>query len=208
VSKDTSPIGTALDLLLYAPVGLALTVGEEVPKLAEKGRKRLAGQVAVARVVGKLAVGQGQRLVTAALDGSAKAPGVRRQESPSAPAPRPGQAGVTGPGSAGVTRTGGPANLTTAFAPSSDHPGGGAAGPVGSPGSPNGKTRRVGAGPAGGGVEAGSLAIPGYDSLSASQVVQRLAGLSSAELEAVRRYESAGRGRRTILSRISQLQAG
>jgi hypothetical protein len=52
------------------------------------------------------------------------------------------------------------------------------------------------------------LAIPGYDSLSAFQVVQRLAGLESHELEAVRAYESAGRGRRTILTKISQLQTG
>jgi hypothetical protein len=51
------------------------------------------------------------------------------------------------------------------------------------------------------------LAIPGYDSLSASQVVQRLDGLSNDELEAVRAYESATRGRRTILSKIAQLQA-
>lgn len=50
------------------------------------------------------------------------------------------------------------------------------------------------------------LAIPGYDTLSASQVVQRLAGLSADELEAVRTYESDTRGRRTILSKISQLQ--
>ena len=50
------------------------------------------------------------------------------------------------------------------------------------------------------------LAIPGYDTLSASQVVQRLAGLSATELEAVRAYEAETRGRRTILTRVSQLQ--
>lgn len=50
------------------------------------------------------------------------------------------------------------------------------------------------------------LAIPGYDSLAASQVVQRLAGLSAAELAAVGAYESAHRGRRTILTRVRQLQ--
>jgi hypothetical protein len=49
------------------------------------------------------------------------------------------------------------------------------------------------------------LAIPGYDSLAASQVVQRLGGLTLAELEAVGEYEAATRGRRTILGRISQL---
>lgn len=52
------------------------------------------------------------------------------------------------------------------------------------------------------------LAIPDYDSLSASQVVPRLVGLTVDELELVRRYEEAGRGRRTILSKIAQLQAG
>jgi hypothetical protein len=50
------------------------------------------------------------------------------------------------------------------------------------------------------------LAIPGYDSLSASQVVQRLTSLSRPELDAVRHYEASTRGRRTILARISQLQ--
>jgi len=52
------------------------------------------------------------------------------------------------------------------------------------------------------------LAIPGYDALSASQVVQRLAGLTAEELEAVRAYEVGTRSRKTILNRISQLQAG
>jgi hypothetical protein len=50
-----------------------------------------------------------------------------------------------------------------------------------------------------------NLAIPSYDSLSASQVVQRLAGLSHDEVAAVQAYESATRGRRTILSRAEQL---
>jgi hypothetical protein len=55
--------------------------------------------------------------------------------------------------------------------------------------------------------QADDLAIPGYDSLSASQVVQRLAGLASDELRAVGAYESATRGRRTILARVAQLQS-
>jgi hypothetical protein len=54
-------------------------------------------------------------------------------------------------------------------------------------------------------VEAAELAIPSYDSLSASQVVQRLAGLSRDEVEAVQSYEAATRGRRTILARAEQL---
>ena len=51
------------------------------------------------------------------------------------------------------------------------------------------------------------LAIPGYDALSASQVVERLAGLSGEELAAVRHYETGHRRRRTILGKIEQLSA-
>jgi hypothetical protein len=52
---------------------------------------------------------------------------------------------------------------------------------------------------------AGDLAIPSYDSLSASQVVQRLAGLSRDEVAAVAAYESATRRRKTVLARAGQL---
>jgi hypothetical protein len=48
--------------------------------------------------------------------------------------------------------------------------------------------------------------IPDYDSLAASQVVPRLGGLTDSELETIRQYESAHRGRTTILTRIAQLQ--
>jgi hypothetical protein len=57
------------------------------------------------------------------------------------------------------------------------------------------------------GPSADDLAIPGYDALSASQVVQRLGGLSREELAQVEAYEQAGRGRKTILSKIAQLSA-
>ena len=55
--------------------------------------------------------------------------------------------------------------------------------------------------------DASTLGIPDYDVLSASQVVPRLPGLSADELDAVRRYEAAHRGRKTILAKIAQLQA-
>jgi hypothetical protein len=53
---------------------------------------------------------------------------------------------------------------------------------------------------------ADDLAIADYDSLAASQVIPRLAGLEADELAAVRAYESAHRGRKTILGKIAQLQ--
>jgi hypothetical protein len=49
------------------------------------------------------------------------------------------------------------------------------------------------------------LPIPGYDALSASQVVERLSGLPASELDAVYAYEAAHRQRRTILGKIEQL---
>jgi hypothetical protein len=51
------------------------------------------------------------------------------------------------------------------------------------------------------------LPIPGYDALSASQVVERLTGLADEELGAVRDYETTHRNRRTILGKIEQLAA-
>ncbi len=57
-------------------------------------------------------------------------------------------------------------------------------------------------------VDVTSLAIPGYDTLSASQVVQRLDGLDVDQLTEVQTYERETRGRRTILARIEQLVTG
>ena len=56
-------------------------------------------------------------------------------------------------------------------------------------------------------ADGSDLAIPGYDSLSAFQVMPRLEGLGADELEAVRSYERETRGRQTILNKIAQLQA-
>lgn len=57
------------------------------------------------------------------------------------------------------------------------------------------------------GAGAVDLPIADYDSLAASQVIPRLAGLSAAELRAVHEYEVNHRGRKTILGKISQLEA-
>jgi hypothetical protein len=57
------------------------------------------------------------------------------------------------------------------------------------------------------GPAASSLAITDYDSLSASQVLPRLEGLSVEELASVEAYEAEHRGRKTILNKIAQLQS-
>jgi hypothetical protein len=51
------------------------------------------------------------------------------------------------------------------------------------------------------------LPIEEYESLAASQVVARLPSLTADELDAVRRFETDHRGRRTVLGRIEQLLA-
>jgi hypothetical protein len=52
---------------------------------------------------------------------------------------------------------------------------------------------------------ADDLPIEEYQSLAASQVVARLPALTADELDTIRRFEAAHRGRRTVLGRIDQL---
>lgn len=54
-------------------------------------------------------------------------------------------------------------------------------------------------------TSAADLPIREYDGLSASQVVSRLTGLTPEELRAVKAYEEASRGRRTVLLAIDRL---
>ncbi len=51
------------------------------------------------------------------------------------------------------------------------------------------------------------LAIPGYEDLAASHIVARLDRLSRPELTAIREFEIANRGRRTVVGKIDQLLA-
>ena len=53
----------------------------------------------------------------------------------------------------------------------------------------------------------GHLALADYDSLAASQIVARLESLTMSDLTAIHDYETAGRGRRTILAKIHQLNS-
>ena len=160
MSTRDDPGEQLLDLLVYAPLGLLLEARDLVPKLAEKGRQRMGGQVTVARMIGEMAVRQGQRRAETVIKRMRE-----QQRGPSTPA-------------ADAPPTNGHGGPSPAASPA-------AAGPT---------------------PDAAGLAIPGYDTLSASQVVPRLEGLSPEELEAVRAYEVATRGRKTVLTRIDQLR--
>jgi hypothetical protein len=177
--NQKSPAERVLDLAVYGPLGLALSIAEAMPAMARKGRSRLGPRVGLARTVGQLAVRQGYKQLRGiaasgtaipfrppAAAGADQGPGRHRGHEPG-PALR-----ATAVPRTGTART---TARTAAVPPVAAAPG------------------------------ASELAIPSYDSLSAPQVVQRLAGLSYDEVVAVRAYEAATRGRRTILSRAEQL---
>jgi hypothetical protein len=166
--EQKSPVDKLLDLLVYGPAGLAMTAAEEFPKLVEKGRHRVDGQLHAARLVGQFAVQMGRRQLESVLGGIVS--------GPDAPAPSPAQSSPHG-----------------AAGPATQDPVAPEAPDVVFSGSENGA------------LASDALGIPGYDSLSASQVVQRLGGLSDSELEAIRDHELAHRHRQTILNRVEQL---
>ncbi len=215
MSERPSGLDALLDLFVYAPVGLALLASEELPKLAARGRAQLDGQLTMAKVVGQFAVSQGRRQF-ASHRSSPAPPRANPYVAAASPGPPPS------PGAA-PTWPGPPTSPPSRATGDQLEPGGSevglGVGPLAPEGDPDGRSSAGAAGPEG--TEAGSwdeaaaaetvqeasgLAIPGYDSLAASQVVPRLAGLSAEELTAVGAYESAHRARRTILNRVRQLQ--
>jgi hypothetical protein len=200
VTEARSPLDAALDLLIYAPVGFALTAAEEIPKLAAKGRAQVGGQVAMAKVVGQFAVAQGRKELARRFSaGGEAAAGADRPVGPRPSGPDAGRPPANS--HAGPEPGSGEIDFDDLLARSEEEDQSADAG-----GDPGG----VGAGPAASAEEPpaspGGLGIPGYDTLAASQVVQRLAGLSAEELAAVGVYESAHRARRTILTRVDQLR--
>jgi hypothetical protein len=181
--SDKSPLERVLDVVLFAPTGLAISLGEEFPKMVDKGRHRVEGQVHTARLVGQFAVQFGRQKV----------------EEWTGNAATTAQSAAT---KASSVRTRGMSATEDSAAAAHDADDAVAPAPPGADEPP-----ARGAAATNGYQPGTHLAIPGYDSLSASQVVQRLDGLSGAELEEVRAHELATRRRRTILSRVEQLLA-
>jgi hypothetical protein len=178
--RKKTPADDVLDLFVYAPIGLALTARELLPTLVEKGRDRVETQVNNARVMGQYAVQMGRQEAARRAEAAAKQATDVLSD-------------VLGSGRSSQ-------RPPTAMAST----------PPASPSATNGSVPTpvpdvtVASGPV---PEPASLAIPDYDSLAASQVVQRLSALDAQELEAVAAYETAERGRKTILSKVAQLQA-
>jgi len=200
---EPDPVERLIELALFAPVGLAVSMGDWVAALAERGRSHVEGRMPAARLVGEMAVREGRRRAETALGPllqqaeDAVSEWTRRARGQAAsvrPTITDSGAGASAPsgatGGASRNRNGNVGASTRAV--SSPVSGGGRGG------SGTGRASVL---------SASQLPIPGYDTLAASQVVQRLEGLSLAELDAVSAYEQSGRARKTILTRVSQLRS-
>ena len=187
MSQQQNPIERAVDLFVFAPIGVACFAKDTVPTVLkmfvargqtelQHRRKLLTDQANQYKTVGQFAVKYGgpevRRAAEARLDGAR-----RRGEEVLAtvPARTPARAASTN-GSAGSQPA---ASRKPSAAPA----------PAARASTP----------------PVASLVIPEYDELSASQVVERLDGLATEELDAVREYETAHLARNTILGKIDQL---
>ena len=195
MSDDQKTAERAIDLLVYAPVGVALYLRDTVPTFvnlfvsrgrAELGQRRqqAQGQVAQAKAMGEFAVNFGGPKV------------LEHVEKGIAMARKSAEAVLGGADGDELPDAGDDVPPPARHAPSEP-----TAAPTRSAASePAGESTTKSAAP-----KAATLGIPDYDELSASQVVERLDGLQAGELDAVRAYEEAHRSRRTILYKIEQL---
>lgn len=202
---ERSLVDQVLDVVVFLPLGAALAAQSDPSGLAERGRRHLEAQVRTARFLGELAVrGASRQVQTAASDLWGGFWAARHQDaSPAAPeetaAPQDAAPQDAAPEEAGTPSGTGPAQARSAPGRAA----GAATARAAAPSRPAPARR--------GATRGRELAIPGYDQLSAFQVVQRLGGLSAEELEVVLAYEQSHRRRKTIVSRVEQLlsaQAG
>jgi hypothetical protein len=205
------PVERALDLLVYAPLGLAALARDTVPGLlqgfaargrAELDRRRHSAEekVTQARAVGRFALDYGAPMVRQKVERRiTEARGRAEQTFTGLVIHREdafGNSDAVASAVDVVEASDGEPIDTASLEDAADA----AVPPSSTPytGGSNGASAAAPPSPSG-------LPIPDYDELSASQVVSRLPGLALDELEAIRTYEAHGRGRRTILGKIDQL---
>ena len=192
---EKNPADRALELLVFAPLGFALSARDLLPEMVERGRQQLTGQVTMARMIGQFAVQQGTVEAEKAFGRARSQAQVALEQLGVLDQERPGPPARSAPPATTQPRT--PAEPGTAGREPTPVPV---------------RDERTTPAPEAAASEAAKrtsdpdLAIPDYDSLSASQVLPRLSALDPDELESVRAHEAAGRGRKTILSKVAQLQ--
>jgi hypothetical protein len=221
VPDEKPPVEKAVELLLYAPVGMALYVRDMLPSMmgifVARGKREVASHrtppqppvtpppippevkrridesVGMARVMAEGGFGVAREVAGSGI-------GVARDVAGSALTQFLALRGTNGDTMLSPRE---PAT-SAGFAPPETVPSPAAAppaapAPAAEPPAPPDAAWRAGV-PA-----SEALPIPDYDELSASQVVERLDGLDRDSLDAIRRYETDHRGRNTILGKIAQL---
>ncbi len=188
--EEQSASDRALELLVYGPLGLALYVRDTVPTFVkvfvsrgrsevQSHRRKVGDQVAGAKSLGEVAVNLGGPKVRRRVEqGLRDARQLAEQAFAGLVVPHDGE------------------SVTPESVTNDAGEGTGAA-----------RDQQSAADRDAQRAEAASLAIPDYDELAASQVVERLEGLPARDLAAVRAYEEEHRGRRTILFKIDQLSS-
>ena len=193
MTERNDRIEHTIEVLVYAPIGVALYLRDMAPTFVNmfvaRGRAEIDRRQAqvqqrttTARSIGQVAMAFGVPMVRQRVE---REVGTARDRAQS----------LLGSIAGSDDTVGAPAARPEPPAPTTPAP----AAPAPVTGVPTGDTNGSQADP--------MLPIPGYNSLSASQVVQRLTGLSVEELEAVRAYEASNRKRRTILGKIDQISA-
>jgi hypothetical protein len=206
MSDNHGSVDRALALFVYVPIGVGMHTIEAAPgileALAARGKaevdrrhEQLVKHAASARSVGQFAWSYGlpklraraeRKVATAA--GTASR--VLHLTGPAEPAARP----VPRPAESAAAAAPVPPRVEPVVRPTAS-------------GAPSVAGNGAHAPAVASGPKVSELPIPGYDALSASQVVERLAGLAHDELDAIAAYEASHRNRRTILGKVEQLSS-
>jgi len=186
-TKD--PVRQLFEVAIYAPIGLMLLARRELPALTAAGKTRVESQITLAKFIGRIAVTRGTQELKRRLD--------------AVEARRRGDGSVVDTEATEATDATDATNVFVHVPP-----------PESVTSLPDAIVAAVVAAEIASEIAsettAGSadpLPIDGYDSLAASQVVTRLVTLTPNELDAIHAHELSHRNRRTILGKISQLQA-
>ncbi len=195
MTENSDRLERTLELLLYAPIGVGLFLKDTAPTFvnmfvsrgrAEVDRRQedVQQRVTTARSLGQVALAFGPPVIRKHLektvaDARQRVEGLLGGGAPEAPRPTTPEPVPWAPATNSEVRDSADDDPVSTASPTM---------------STNGDL-----------TSSAALPIPGYDALSASQVVERLVGLAPEELDAVHSYEASHRQRRTILGKIEQL---
>lgn len=212
MSDERSTVDRVVELAVHVPVGIAAFARDAVPTLltmfAGRGKREVdvhqrevVGQIANYKAVGELAVKFGPPVVKQRVNeqmGSLRAKSIEAFESFSTSSRA--YSGLSDMCSSdGARPTENPTSESKDSEGVKD-----SANEVDTEHGPNGGQKSSEIEPHS--IEPEILSIPDYDGLAASQIIERLEGLNSAELNDVENYERSTRARRTILGKIAILR--